>query len=332
MARSIRFVVMNGPPADYPTIFREALQRLDLAAEVESIEHFPSMALDRQKLRRVRDQLRRRHPEEEVYFCPGNFELFLREPDMSFQFSAYRSWFDPGCTTVIPHPWTPVWPRSSQELRWHSKPPLRIGFMGSAYRASRGARVAARLPRPARRWLLDGGFHRHPDLVAWLNELKVRTVLMPGFARFEALDAVRRASHALEGSSKVEITDTRASQDSYADHLQRMTYILCPRGYENYSFRVYEALRYGRVPVIFDTDMVLPDNIDWSAIALFVPGDRPEEAYQIILEDYERGLSADFVERQDRALAASRYFDSDGWLSETIKKVIDRFPRQREDR
>ena len=61
---------------------------------------------------------------------------------------------------------------------------------------------------------------------------------------------------------EIEIIDTKVfnrtehEKNRYISHLERMTYVVCPRGVENFSIRVYEALKYGRVPVIIDTDMV----------------------------------------------------------------------------
>jgi hypothetical protein len=49
------------------------------------------------------------------------------------------------------------------------------------------------------------------------------------------------------------------------------TYVVCPRGTENYSFRIYEALGRGKIPVIIDTDMVLPKEIDWDHLSIRIP-------------------------------------------------------------
>ena len=73
--------------------------------------------------------------------------------------------------------------------------------------------------------------------------------------------------------------------DEYSRHLERNTYVVCPRGTENYSFRIYEALNFGRIPVIIDTDIVLPQQIDWQQSAIVVPYGSLERIYDIILND-----------------------------------------------
>jgi hypothetical protein len=260
---SLRFVVMEGFFANYPSKFRSALRSLGVDAEVESFPHLYARKLTRQKLAEIRTLLERRTPDELLFFFPGPLELFLDEPDMTFHCSAYRSWFDPTRMTVIAHPWTSVRPGLDRDaLRWRTKPQCTIGFMGSTYRTSRGGRIAASFPGPIRRRILEGRLRKNAGHVSWLYEHGVPFHYLPTFARFEGLEAVAQASRQ-EGTS-LQIVDTagfdgsEASTRAFADHLLGTTYVLCPRGCENYSFRLYEALRFGRVPVIVDTDMVLP--------------------------------------------------------------------------
>ena len=49
-------------------------------------------------------------------------------------------------------------------------------------------------------------------------------------------------------------------------------YSLCVRGAGNYSARFYEALAMGRIPVLVNTDCILPldDEIDWKQHCIWV--------------------------------------------------------------
>lgn len=71
----------------------------------------------------------------------------------------------------------------------------------------------------------------------------------------------------------------------FNEHMVVADYGLCARGAGNYSYRLYETLAAGRIPVIVDTAMVLPfaDRIDWATLGVWVPmsdldsiGDRVE--------------------------------------------------------
>ncbi|MGI9052521.1 MAG: exostosin domain-containing protein, partial [Ilumatobacteraceae bacterium] len=59
---------------------------------------------------------------------------------------------------------------------------------------------------------------------------------------------------------------------AYMDNLRDSDYVLCVRGSGNYSYRLYEAMCMGRVPVVVDTDLALPcgDVIDWSELTVWV--------------------------------------------------------------
>lgn len=329
MTHTYRFVVMEGEHADYPAIVRRALASIDLAAEVDSVPHMYTRDFTRAKLKHFRHVLLRRHPDERVLFWPGPIELYLDEPDLSFACSAYRSWFDEQRMMVLPHPWTPASPLADRvTLRWHSKPPCAIGFMGSSYRNSRGASVVARLPESVRRWILEGRLRTDADRLAWLYEHKIPVYFLPVFARFELLLSV--AAKGRRDGAEIEIIDTSGFDGSaekkrdFADHMARTTYVLCPRGIENYSFRAYEALRFGRVPVIIDFDMVLPSMVDWDRVALVVPGDHMHETYDRIVEDYRRRDAASFLKRQEAAFAGSDMLDEDAWLAQAIREAVRR--------
>ena len=101
-----------------------------------------------------------------------------------------------------------------------------------------------------------------------------------------------------------------------------MTYVICPRGIENFSFRVYEALKYGRIPVIIDTEMVLPTEIDWDQVAIRIPYDRLNDLYDIILNDYCSRSADEFIERQRIAFSTMIELESMTWLTCRLRDVV----------
>lgn len=327
MRRKLRFVVMEGPPADYPALFGAAGEQLGYETEVDSYPHIEPAAFSRAKLAHIRDLLRRRSDDEIVLFCPGALEHFVDGADMSFQFSAYRSWFDPQSMMVIPHPWTPTWDLADQDrLRWKTKPACTIGFMGAAYKGSRGAKLAGTIP-PVRRWIRSGGLVRNCDWPAFTDERGLPFRYVPTFIRWDVLQAVENAPDP-SGESRVEIIDTEGlnfaswHRQEFAEHMARTSYVLCPRGCENYSYRAYEALRFGRIPVIIDSDMVLPSSIDWEGVGLIVPDECRASIRTRIVEDYETRSTSAFLERQALAFGTSAYLDGDKWLSDCIEEAI----------
>ena len=77
-------------------------------------------------------------------------------------------------------------------------------------------------------------------------------------------------------------------------------YVFCCRGSGNYSFRFYEALCCGRIPVFIDTDCVLPYDflIDWNQYCVWVKESEIPYIDEKILEFHERLSPRDFVDLQ----------------------------------
>jgi hypothetical protein len=107
--------------------------------------------------------------------------------------------------------------------------------------------------------------------------------------------------------------------------------MLSPRGTENYSYRIYEALAYGRIPVIIDTDTVLSDAINWKEVAVIVPYDDLNRMNEIILEDYESRSDEQFIERQARAFTAMQSVHNLGWLRDLVNWVERRLSEKFRD-
>lgn len=54
----------------------------------------------------------------------------------------------------------------------------------------------------------------------------------------------------------------------YADTIYAGSFVLCPRGSGSSSFRLFEAMQCGRVPVILSDEWVAPRGPDWEKIAV----------------------------------------------------------------
>jgi hypothetical protein len=71
----------------------------------------------------------------------------------------------------------------------------------------------------------------------------------------------------------------------YVEVIFRSKFVLCPRGNGTSSFRLFETMQCGRVPVIIADSWVAPEGIDWASCSVRV---REAEIAQIplILENY----------------------------------------------
>ena len=173
-----------------------------------------------------------------------------------------------------------------------------VGFCGYAPGAetSRGARALARAAkrrlRVARGELPSGIYARARALRSLDASDRVH------------LDAVVR--HAFWAGAVVpgqpnDYALMTAVRREFVDNLRRSDYVLCARGGGNFSYRLYEALSAGRIPLFVDTDCVLPfeDEIDWRALCVWVDETDVEGSADAVA-DFHAGLSPAAFEAAQR--------------------------------
>ncbi len=87
----------------------------------------------------------------------------------------------------------------------------------------------------------------------------------------------------------------------YYDSIFGSDYVLCVRGKGNYSYRFYEVLASGRIPVFVNTDspLPLPTEIDWRKHCVWVEHGDVKNIAKII-SDFHGGISSNgFKEMQE---------------------------------
>lgn len=101
---------------------------------------------------------------------------------------------------------------------------------------------------------------------------------------------------------------TNQKMNEFFEITNRTKYALCPRGYGNTSFRMYEAMQLNCVPVYISDDFYLPwsDEIDWNSFAIIVKSehmqdipkmlnDIPESKYNEMLQNIKKVYSEYFT-------------------------------------
>lgn len=95
-------------------------------------------------------------------------------------------------------------------------------------------------------------------------------------------------------------TSLLRTREQYVRNMLESDYVLCVRGIGNFSYRLYETLSMGRIPVFVDTDCVLPFDfeIDWRAHCVWVDSSEIDRIGDRVLEFHESLDEAEFEERQ----------------------------------
>ncbi|MBT4119705.1 MAG: hypothetical protein HOJ16_01425 [Candidatus Peribacter sp.] len=112
-------------------------------------------------------------------------------------------------------------------------------------------------------------------------------------------------------------TDPEQARREYIDNLLGSDYALIIKGDGNYSYRFYEALSLGRIPVLLDTECVLPleDVIHYDEFILRVPFWDIFHLDHIVADHYSKISNADFIAMQKKAREAfEKYLRVDKYL------------------
>jgi hypothetical protein len=84
----------------------------------------------------------------------------------------------------------------------------------------------------------------------------------------------------------------------YYSNIRESDYVFCLRGYGNFSIRLYETLMMGRIPILLNTDCILPfpDLIDW-------------KEHLIIVEWHERNSISEIVNNFHSSITDQNFKD-----------------------
>ncbi len=118
----------------------------------------------------------------------------------------------------------------------------------------------------------------------------------------------------------------------YVDNIVGSDYTLCVRGAGNFSYRFYEVLSAGRIPVYIDTDGVLPyeGEVDWKRHCVWVEGRHIDRAADKILEFHAALSDAEFEALQQRnRILWEEYLAPLAFYRRALAKAVDGQPMSR---
>lgn len=95
----------------------------------------------------------------------------------------------------------------------------------------------------------------------------------------------------------------------YYSNIANSRFVLCIRGAGNFSYRFYEALNMGRIPILIDTDIELPFEriIDWSKFIIKIKEDQIDQLPNLI--------NSCIITPQSVRQLWEKYFSPDGYIS-----------------
>ena len=112
----------------------------------------------------------------------------------------------------------------------------------------------------------------------------------------------------------------------YIENIQNSDFVLTPRGDSNMAIRFYEALVLGRIPVVIDTEWVLPleDVIDYKKFVVFVPHADIQNTDKYIREFWDKLSNEDFHTVQKRARETfMQYLKFDSYFRFIFQNILN---------
>jgi hypothetical protein len=108
----------------------------------------------------------------------------------------------------------------------------------------------------------------------------------------------------------------------YADVIARSKFVLCPRGAGPSSFRIFETMAAGRVPVILSDPWVPPAGPDWNNCAIFIPENEVDQIGAILEKHEDRFPVMGPAARQEweQWFAPDTLFHR---MTEALKEIVD---------
>ncbi len=183
-----------------------------------------------------------------------------------------------------------------------------VSFCGYAELNSLGGRIKYALKNAA----LDAAalVTGNPDMRVFKRGIYFRRKAMDALARDPRVDTAFIIRDTFSGKSGKEAPDPDRMRQEYLDNVIDSDFVLCPKGDGNYSSRFYRALNMGRIPILIDTDMVLPleKALDYSKFILRVPYGEIDRLGDIVADFYKSISNEEFEAMQNRAREAFAYY------------------------
>jgi hypothetical protein len=110
-------------------------------------------------------------------------------------------------------------------------------------------------------------------------------------------------------------------ENLFVENMNKCDYSLCVRGTGNYSGRFYMALNAGRIPVVFDTDIVIPWEDKLHLIK--VPVNSLEKVGDLILEHFEQTTAQELkIMKLENRATYHQFLAPEKFLTNLLQNVV----------
>tara|TARA_Y100001970_G_scaffold244255_1_gene310210 strand:- start:1339 stop:2397 length:1059 start_codon:yes stop_codon:yes gene_type:complete len=163
------------------------------------------------------------------------------------------------------------------------------------------------------------------------NRKDYEPFFISGYERFKVLNDIRndieletniifREKYRGGAKNKSELESTTLE---YYENIKKSDYIICIRGTGNFSIRMYETLMMGRIPILINTDCLLPftKHIDWNEHMIIINWDKRKNIGSIIKEFHKSISKDDFQQKQIKNRQLWETYLKPKWILNNLKEL-----------
>jgi hypothetical protein len=132
-------------------------------------------------------------------------------------------------------------------------------------------------------------------------------------------------SGGVKGITSSDLNHAEWVKNEYIKNLLSADYTLCVRGAGNFSYRFYEVLAAGRIPLFINTNCVLPfeDEINWRKHCLWIESDEIDQLSGRLVEFHTRTTDDQFSQMQkNNRLLWEEYLSPLGFYRQLLGKLV----------
>lgn len=167
-------------------------------------------------------------------------------------------------------------------------------------------------------------FARSPILRSWRKGLSFRREAIRALQHQNQVTTNFIIRSSYSGHSNTIEMDPETARKEYRDNMLQSDLALVVKGDGNFSYRFYEALSLGRVPLLIDTDCVLPcsDLLDYDAFILRIPFQNIDQLPQLVGEWWSRLTDEGFAAMQKKAREAyQEHLSVSAFLKHAVESI-----------
>lgn len=309
------------------------LQKADVAVFPVAYEHVRRNSKARERLRQFAGRARQAGKPTAIFFGSDSDEDVPYGTTV-FRTSLYRSSRKPNEFAM------PAWSNDFVAKYLGGELPIRprraraiVGFCGHAPPKTTSLTLVQRVKR-----LLSTGKRllESPKSYGRANAA-IRTAALQALAASTWVDTNFIVHERFWGGAflagQLDLVGAHRARQQYVQNMVGSDYILCARGGGNFSFRLYEALSCGRIPLFVDTDCVLPyhSEIDWKAYCVWVDEKDIDHIGERVAEFHKSLSLCEFTDLQQRCQRLwENYLSPEGFFMNFYRHFLSQQPTQAE--